>query len=39
MIAVIKCVRTLDFNTGDKQDRALYNYLLKIGAFEEVELK
>lgn len=33
------CVRTLDFNTGDKQDRALYNYLLKIGAFEEVELK
>lgn len=28
-----------DFNAGDKQDRALYNYLLKIGAFEEVELK
>lgn len=36
---VTGCVRTLDFNTGDKQDRALYNYLLKIRAFEEVELK
>lgn len=27
---VTGCVRTLDFNAGDKQDRALYNYLLKI---------
>lgn len=36
---VTGCVRLLDFNSGGKRSQALYDYLLKLGAFEEVELK
>lgn len=33
------CIRVIDFNNGTKDDKALYEYLRDLGAFEEVVLK
>ena len=32
-------IRIIDFNNGMKDDKALYEYLRDLGAFEEVALK
>lgn len=32
-------IRVIDFNNGTKDDKALYEYLRDLGAFEEVTLE